>query len=333
MHILPGAGDRAPPPPFRRNECEPSSLTHSVLKPPGRLQRSAACPCLNHLVFSVLQRGAALTCSWSREPGSRRQREGGGPADRPPAPGARCRRPPACTHKRTPQQCDIIAARCRRSPVQHPRGWLQRGACRSGTSGQHCSKHKRRSARTVSLQSACASQQEGQCLAVRHAQKADAAREHAIVISALSFQDCCINVCNTVGFLGLSRKGWGSPPDVGVGEGLGGVGNLSQDLAGVAASEHGQLVHRPVPVVEDMPVRPLRRYFACRHSVVLSRAARSDSATICNPEPQPGPLVWEVTEKSVHAATLHQALAKVGAAHPKPQLAAHTRSLEGLLNA
>ncbi len=36
-------------------------------------------------------------------------------------------------------------------------------------------------------------------------------------------------------------------PDVCVGEGLGGIGNLSQDLARVAAAEHGQLVHRPVP--------------------------------------------------------------------------------------
>ncbi len=35
--------------------------------------------------------------------------------------------------------------------------------------------------------------------------------------------------------------------DVGVGEGLDGVGDLSQHLGGVSAAEHGQLVHRPVP--------------------------------------------------------------------------------------
>ena len=35
--------------------------------------------------------------------------------------------------------------------------------------------------------------------------------------------------------------------DVGIGEGLGGVLDLGQDLAGVRASEHGQLVHGPVP--------------------------------------------------------------------------------------
>ena len=35
--------------------------------------------------------------------------------------------------------------------------------------------------------------------------------------------------------------------DVGIGESLGGVADLSQDLAGIIASEHGQLVHGPVP--------------------------------------------------------------------------------------
>ena len=41
--------------------------------------------------------------------------------------------------------------------------------------------------------------------------------------------------------------GHGGRPDVGCGEGLGGVLDLGQDLAGVVAAEHGQLVHRPVP--------------------------------------------------------------------------------------
>ena len=35
--------------------------------------------------------------------------------------------------------------------------------------------------------------------------------------------------------------------DVGVGERLGGVGDLSQHLASVVAAKHGQLVHSPVP--------------------------------------------------------------------------------------
>ena len=40
---------------------------------------------------------------------------------------------------------------------------------------------------------------------------------------------------------------FGGIPDVCRGEGLGGVPDLSQDLAGVVAAKHGQLVHRPVP--------------------------------------------------------------------------------------
>ena len=45
----------------------------------------------------------------------------------------------------------------------------------------------------------------------------------------------------------LSERGHA---DVRVGEGLGGVGDLSQDLAGVVAAEHGQLVHCPVPAAD-----------------------------------------------------------------------------------
>ena len=41
----------------------------------------------------------------------------------------------------------------------------------------------------------------------------------------------------------------GDQADVGVGEGLGGGGDLLEDLRRVGAAEHGQLVHRPVAVV------------------------------------------------------------------------------------
>ena len=43
------------------------------------------------------------------------------------------------------------------------------------------------------------------------------------------------------------QKALPTDPDVGVGEGPGGVADLVQDLAGVGAPEHGQLVHGPVP--------------------------------------------------------------------------------------
>lgn len=46
---------------------------------------------------------------------------------------------------------------------------------------------------------------------------------------------------------GTATKGGAGAPDVGVGEGLGGVGNLGQNLTCIAAAKHGQLVHRPVP--------------------------------------------------------------------------------------
>lgn len=49
------------------------------------------------------------------------------------------------------------------------------------------------------------------------------------------------------GTLGLPDGVEPTNPDVGVGEGLGGIADLSQDLAGIIASEHGQLVHGPVP--------------------------------------------------------------------------------------
>ena len=41
----------------------------------------------------------------------------------------------------------------------------------------------------------------------------------------------------------------GHEADVGIREGLGAVVDLGQDLAGVGAAEHGQLVHCPVPAV------------------------------------------------------------------------------------
>ena len=41
----------------------------------------------------------------------------------------------------------------------------------------------------------------------------------------------------------------GNQADVGLGERPLAVGNLLEDLAGVGAAEHGQLEHRPVPVV------------------------------------------------------------------------------------
>ena len=47
--------------------------------------------------------------------------------------------------------------------------------------------------------------------------------------------------------LGLPDGIKATNPDVGVGEGLGGISDLSQHLGSVIASEHGQLVHGPVP--------------------------------------------------------------------------------------
>ena len=47
--------------------------------------------------------------------------------------------------------------------------------------------------------------------------------------------------------LGLPDGIEATDSNVGIGEGLGCVVDLSQDLAGVVASEHGQLVHGPVP--------------------------------------------------------------------------------------
>jgi hypothetical protein len=47
--------------------------------------------------------------------------------------------------------------------------------------------------------------------------------------------------------LGLPDRVEPTDSDVCVREGLGGVGDLGQDLAGVSAPEHGQLVHCPVP--------------------------------------------------------------------------------------
>ena len=55
-------------------------------------------------------------------------------------------------------------------------------------------------------------------------------------------------------------------PDVGVGEGPGGVADLVQDLAGVGAPEHGQLVHGPVPAGIDLSVLNSAMH---RHSVLV----------------------------------------------------------------
>ena len=50
------------------------------------------------------------------------------------------------------------------------------------------------------------------------------------------------------GALDLTGAVKGDQADVGVRERLGAVRDLGQDLLGVGASEHGQLVHGPVPV-------------------------------------------------------------------------------------
>ena len=47
----------------------------------------------------------------------------------------------------------------------------------------------------------------------------------------------------------------GDQTDVCVGEGLHAVGDLAKHLAGVGASEHGQLVHSPVPGRKHMTLR------------------------------------------------------------------------------
>lgn len=59
-------------------------------------------------------------------------------------------------------------------------------------------------------------------------------------------------------------------PDVCVGERLGGVVDLCQDLAGVVAAKHGQLVHSPVPTSNET------RYEMRRTQHVVECAATFD---------------------------------------------------------
>ncbi len=153
--------------------------------------------------------------------------------------------------------------------------------------------------------------------------KADAANGNRPVSSMhWPYSTAAYTVCNTISlFRGIRWQGWGSPPDVGVGEGLGGVGNLSQDLAGVAAAEHGQLVHRPVPAIADTPVRPLPRYFACDRGPAESYPQlRRLSLPHSHYSPLRGIWYYKLPKGGMHVATLHQTLAKVGAAHKSQRI-------------